>query len=259
MEVKNLKVFLTDKEKSIQVLNKEKLDLSTKLDESLAQFTQLNESMKNFLQKSGTTTNRDTTTIEDDDREPDIVIFHDSLFKLVKEEGLMRKEKLKVKKVWAPRLKDALDAVMAMQEKPKVVLVHVGTNDMQALSEDDMIGFIKRIHEILSTRCIKFVYDFITPTGDRGRTAKAEVVNSRVVQLFATEEEVSIARNDKFYRNGVQNTRLFDEDGIHVNVDGTKALVLQTKEVLCRSLGIEYREFRPPFFNRKYGHNRNNR
>ena len=78
-----------------------------------------------------------------------------------------------------------------------------------------------------------------------------------MVQLFATTDDVIIARDDRFYRNGVQNTRLFEEDGIHVTVDGTKELVLQTKEVLCCSLGIEYREFRP--FNRKFGRDRNNR
>ena len=42
----------------------------------------------------------------------------------------MRKERLKVKMVWALTLKDAIDSVMAMQEKPKVVLLHVRTNDM---------------------------------------------------------------------------------------------------------------------------------
>ena len=47
----------------------------------------------------------------------------------------------------------------------------------------------------------------------------------------------------------------FLEDGIHLSDDGTKALVRQTKEVLCRSLGIEYHNN----FNRYNNFNNRNR
>ena len=76
----------------------------------------------------------------------------------------MRKERLLVKKVLVLTLKDAIDGIMAMQEKPEVAQLHVGTNDMQARSEDDMIAVIKYIYDVLSTRGMKFMYDFITST-----------------------------------------------------------------------------------------------
>ena len=109
-----------------------------------------------------------------------------------------------------------------------------------------MIGIIKNICDVLEARDIKLVYSFMLPTATRAATAKAEVVNSRVVQEFASKEDVFISRNDEFYMQGVKCDRFLDADGIHVNEDGTKALVGQTKDALCRSLGIEIQ-------NRSYG------
>ena len=153
---------------------------------------------------------------------------------------------------WAPKLKDALDCVLAMAEKPKVVLLHVGTNDIEHATEDDMLDNINKIQEILENRGIKLVYSYVIPSNTKAKTAKSEVVNSRVVQRFAASDDVFIGRNDDFYHYGVKSDKLFQEDGIHLSDDGTKALVRQTKEVLCRSLGIEFNHFNS-FNNRNRG------
>ena len=192
--------------------------------------------------------------MDDTNAEPDIVIFHDSIFKAVKSEGLMRREKLKVSMKWAPKLENALEGVLAMSEKPKVVLLHVGTNDIAHETEETMLDIINKIQEILETRDIKLVYSFIVPSDTKAKTAKSEVLNSRVVQSFAASDDVFIGRNDNFYLHGVKSEKLFVEDGIHLSEDGTKALVRQTKEVLCRSLGIEFRNnFNFGFNNRSRG------
>ena len=122
----------------------------------------------------------------------------------------------------APKLNDTLECVIAMREKPKVVMLHVGTNNLNDAEEESMIDLIKKIYEILEARGIKFVYNFILPSATREATAKAEVINSRVFQSFAMNEDVYIGRNDKFYWHGVKSTRLFDADGTHVNEDGTR-------------------------------------
>ncbi len=245
---RQLKIDVTDRDKALQVLNKERDDLTKKVDESLRQ---LNDMMKTIIERSGQSSGDSTTAAEVDDGEPDVIILHDSLFKAVKPEGLMRRERQKVVMKWAPKLKDALDIVVAMREKPKVVLLHVGTNDLNNAGEDGMVDIIKNIYDVLEARQIKLVYSFMLPTSNRAATAKAEVVNSRVVQEFAMKEDVFIGRNDNFYMQGVKCDRLFDDDGIHVNEDGTKALVGQTKDVLYRSLGLENR-------NRSYGNYNSN-
>ena len=82
------------------------------------------------MDRSGSLNGDPTTTAVDENAEADIIILHDPLFKAVKPEGLMRRERQKVEMKWAPKLKDALDIVAAMREKPKVVLLHAGTKDL---------------------------------------------------------------------------------------------------------------------------------
>ena len=222
-EIGRLKVFLTDRDKTIQVLRNEKEDLMTKLGESLQQFNTLNELVKNLSKPTHSNRNDTSTEEEDPNTEPDIIILHDSLFKGVKSDFLMRREKQKVLLKWSPKLGDALNTVLEMQEKPKVVMLHSGTNDLGGTEEKEMIESIKRMYDVLEARGIKFIYSYILPRVDRDETAKAEVINSRVVQMFARKDEVCIGRNDRFYYHGIQSDRLFDEDGIHVNDEGTKA------------------------------------
>ena len=243
-KVKQLVIDVADRDKALQVLNKERTDLSKKVDESLKQ---LNDMMTTIVERSNQSGGDEADT-GTESGEPDIVIVHDSLFKAVKPEGLMRREKQKVVMKWAPKLKDALECVLSMHEKPKVVLLHVGTNDLTVTSEEEMLEAVQRIHEILDTRGIKFVFDYIIPTSTRINTAKAEVFNSKVVA--SVDENVYVARNDSFYWHGVKSTKHFEEDGIHLNDNGTKALVLQTKEVLTRALGIQVPS--------SYGNNRHN-
>ncbi len=251
---RQLKIDVTDRDEALQVLNKERVDLTKKVDESLKQ---LNDMMKTIVDRTGQSSGDSTTVEIVENGEPDIVILHDSLFKAVKPEGLMRRERQNVLMKWAPKLKDALDCVVAMREKPKVVLLHVGTNDLNNTGEDEMIDNIKKLYDVLEARDIKFVYSYMLPTANKAATAKAEVVNSRVVQEFAMKDDVFIGRNDNFYVQGVKCDRLFDEDEIHVNEDGIKALVAQTKDVLCRSLGLENRNRFHGSYNNNNNYNNN--
>ena len=121
---------------------------------------------------------------------------------------------------------------------------HCGTNDLHAIDEDKIVEEVASIYEILENRGIKMIYSYITPRGENILTAKAEVVNSRVVQMFAEKSEVYISRNDRFYWRGTINSPLFDDDKIHLNDEGTRALASITKETICRALNIQM-ESRP--------------
>lgn len=83
------------------------------------------------------------------------------------------------------------------------------------------------------------VFSFITPRLDSAAfNFTAQVINARVAQILGCKPNVTIARNDNFYRKGVIDDSLFDEDGTHVNEKGSKILASNTKEAICRALGI---------------------
>ena len=83
------------------------------------------------------------------------------------------------------------------------------------------------------------VFSFITPRLDSAAfNFTAQVINARVAQILGCKPNVTIARNDNFYRKGVIDDSLFDEDGTHVNEKGSKFLASNTEEAICRALGI---------------------
>ena len=65
-----------------------------------------------------------------------------------------------------------------------------------------------------------------------------------------------------FYRRGIINKDLFKEDGIHLSDSGTSVLAINTRDSICRILGMEIKEnYGPPRrgkFNGRFN-NRNNR
>ena len=152
----------------------------------------------------------------------------------------MKNEGLKVKMVFTPLLSDSLTYVKKLKDKPRIVVLHAGTNDLNHSEEDDMLSNIEQIHEYLNKAGIKMVYSFITPRTDSPELdAKAQVINARVCQLLGNRSDVFMSRNDNFYKRGTINVTLLDEDGIHVNDFGTKNLALNTKDSICRGLDIQ--------------------
>ena len=77
----------------------------------------------------------------------DVIIIHDSLFKDISE-GLLKNEKLTVKKVWAAGVRDAHEYVLDMRHKPKVVILHSGTKDLKHLSELDIVDYVMKVQDI---------------------------------------------------------------------------------------------------------------
>ena len=100
------------------------------------------------------------------------------------------------------------------------------------------------------------IYSYITPRNDdRELNAKAQVINAIVDRKLSGKSNVVIARNDNFYRRSVINPYMFNDDGIHLNDEGSRNLANNTKDTVCRSLEIEIAppKLRQP---RKRGSNR---
>ena len=67
---------------------------------------------------------------------------------------------------------------------------------------------------------------------------KAQLVNAMVAIQLANKENVTINRNDNFYsHDGLINSKLFDEDKIHVSGDGINRLAGNARFAIARTLG----------------------
>ena len=169
----------------------------------------------------------------------DVFIVHDSLFKYVNE-GLMKKEKVTVKKTFTPHLDNALRVVTSLSTKPKVVFLHTATNDLPHISEEEILSKITEIHTICRQRGMKFIWSGITPrSDDPSINAKGQLVNARIRYTLAREEETFFSWNGNFVdeRGGVNKS--FYEDDIHLNKQGSRTLALNTRHSICKALNKE--------------------
>ena len=174
-------------------------------------------------------------------KEEDVIIIHDSLFKDISE-GLLKNEKLTVKKVWTAGVRDAHEYVLDMRHKPKVVILHSDTNDLKHLSELEIVDYFMKIQDILESRNINMLFSYIAPRLDsKDFNAKALVINALIDRRCCEKENVTISRHDNFYPRGVIDSTLYEQDGIHLNgkKEGPSLLANNTKEAVCRILGIE--------------------
>ena len=240
-------IFLEDEKKKVYVIQKQIDALNIELGKSRGKAIELELSSKRLHDLlNETLSNRSQgqfniapLTEEDQMAQEDVMIYHDSLFKHIKD-GIMKNENLKVGMLFSPLLSDVLNNVKKLATKPRIVVVHAGTNDLVKTDEDTMLKIVKDIHTILHNRNIKMVYSFVTPRYDSPElNAKAQVHNARVAQLIGGEADVTVARNECFYKRGMIDTALFDDDGIHINEMGTKSLAFNTKDAICCGLGIE--------------------
>ena len=125
-----------------------------------------------------------------------MLLLHDSLFKHVTD-GILKREKITVKKVWAPGLNDAFNFVSAFSSNPKVVIIHSGTNDLGNYSNENIVELVNNIHEILSIRGIKMVYSEIVPRMDE-LDFNAQVVNALVYKSIANNTGLPFQRMSVF-------------------------------------------------------------
>ena len=234
----------TDKSKKIQHMQTEIDNMSFRVGQLSGQNAEIQKSTEmlkamvdNYLKNSKASTENVANENEAIKESDDVIIYHDSLFKHVSE-GLLKKENLKVKKVWAPTLKTVLDFVTALQIKPKLVVVHSGTNDLGKQSNESIAQLVADIQEVLMRSGIKFVFSEIVPRLDE-LDFKAQVVNAMTYSLLANKD-VTIAKNSSFYDRGVINKDLFEVDGVHItDTSGAGCLASNIRYAICRSLGIE--------------------
>ena len=203
-----------------------------------SEMTSLKQLLINRIQSS-------SNPIDDKTEEtgPAVWILHDSLFKSVSE-GLLKNEELTAKKLWCPRIHDAPKIIgeqqKLQQSSPKVCVLHVGTNDLAHLSEQEIVNEVFKVHQILKSMESKLIFSTIAPRFDVPKlNVKAQLVNALVISRLEEVSDVIISRNDNLYTNGVINREFYDEDGVHVNDTGASKIANNTRYAVGRALNIE--------------------
>ena len=200
--------------------------------------------LRNLQQQIGVeniNVNRDPTDRKTDvPQTEDVFILHDSLFKEIST-GLLKKEEISVKKLWTPRIYDALEAIRNLTEKPKFVYLHCGTNDLEEIDPEQMVSDIGEIYNILKGRDIKFAWSNIIPRRDTNvLNAKAELVNAMVGIKLMNKDGAYIVRVDNFYLRDAIIPEYFNEDGVHITGRGITILAQNARAAICRCLNVEF-------------------
>ena len=240
-----LSISINDKDALLNSHHKELLEATSRVSNYEGQVNRMEEyiqylrSMKNSGQQVISNSNIPITQHEPTPCE-DIFIIHDSLFKEISD-GIMKNEKMSVKKIWAPKLQDALNVVKSLESRPKVVLLHSATNDLPDVDVNDIVKHVVDIYEIVKNMNIKFVWSNMVPRNDNPElNAKAHLVNAMIGNQLLHKDGTYIVRNGNFYDGDMVNVDLFDKDGIHVANRGISTLAQNVRITLCRSLNKEF-------------------
>ena len=176
---------------------------------------------------------------EDDehDARDEVVILHDSLCRKIND-SLLSREKVSVKKVWAPdmeRMEEALDNVNA-----KVVVLQAWTRDLDKMEVDEMNQKIAGLVSKALSRCEKVVVSTIIRREDvEDIDLKADLVNAHVILKYKRNESVIVCDNFKLYDSKFRNN-----DKLHLNDDGVPIFASNLKYAIAEAVGVEVQQKR---------------
>ena len=220
------------------------LEVNCLLKDQLKSANQLNNSLKDSITQISLQRNtrppRNQTSGEDDtddeDEEEDgrdeVVIFHDSLCGKIND-TLLSREKLKVKKVWAPdmaRMEEALDHVDA-----KVIVLEAWTRDLDRLEVEEMNQRIIDLVSKAATKAEKVVISTIVNREDvEDIDLKVNSVNAFINLKYKRNESVIVCDNYKLY-----NSNFRKDDKLHLNDDGVPVLASNLKYAIAEAAGVQ--------------------
>ena len=173
----------------------------------------------------------DSEEDDDEDGQADVVILHDSLCKNIND-TIMSREKVNVKKVWAPdmvHMDAALDDVHA-----KVIVLQAWTRDVSKLSVEDMNEKIVEVINKALTKAEKVVVSTIVNRNDIADiNLKVNTVNASLLLKYTRDESVIVCDNSTWYHRDFHIA-----DKLHLNDEGTSALASNLKYAMAEAIGV---------------------
>ena len=180
----------------------------------------------------------DSEEDDDEDGQADVVILHDSLCKNIND-TIMSREKVNVKKVWAPdmvHMDAALDEVNA-----KVIVLQAWTRDVSKLSVEDMNEKIVEVINKALTKAEKVVVSTIVNRNDIADiNLKVNTVNASLLLKYTRDESVIVCDNSTWYHRDFHIA-----DKLHLNDEGTSALASNLKYAMAEAIGVRVIQKKP--------------
>ena len=169
--------------------------------------------------------------------------MHDSLCRHVNN-TLLSREKVQVKKVWAPDMRqmdEALDQVNA-----KVVVLESWTRDLSTMNVEEMN---QRMDEVITkalTKAEKVVISTIVNREDvAGIGIKVGLVNAHIILTYTENKSVVVCDNSTL------QSREFRYDKLHLKVDGVRIFASNLKHAIAEALGVRVMKKKTNRYNRR--------
>ena len=163
------------------------------------------------------------SNVTNEKEEHDVVIFHDSLCKNIKD-TIMINENVKTTKTWAPTLNEIQDKVENMDNVDTIVIE--STNEIVELASKTVETCLQKGNKVVISSIIQ--RDDDKEVGD-----KAENVNVNLMYKYLNNPRVMVCNNDN-----LRERKFCIADGVHLTDYGTSRFANNLKFKIAESLGI---------------------
>ena len=254
-EVKKLEDQLKEKESMIDTLRKENLSLREDTSASRARAevllrneSSLNENI-NFLKELLRYNNNNALNQKNTELLPNvnletsneeiIYVISDSMLKLIKPEGLIAENNMKITKKWSANIEEAIKVTEEIN-KAKCIIFHVGTNDLKHVPVDIMVQSMSKLIDLAATKSDHIIISNIIPRYDDNQLyIKLQMFNAKLSEMYLDgSEKVTISDNMNLGVRADYMSKYYDSDNIHINEDGSKILASNIKMTLHKKLNI---------------------
>ena len=178
-------------------------------------------------------------TEEDDDisnttnPSPKVVIYHDSLCKPIND-TIMVREKVEVKKIWAPTLSDIKNDLPKQTEPPSCIVIQALTREVDKKNPADYVSDIISTVEMGLTKTEKIVLCLIVDREDSELARnRVKAVNGLLQVKYMDNPNVFVCEHDN-----LRDPRNRKSDKLHLNDMGTAKLATNLKYKIAEALGI---------------------
>ena len=164
---------------------------------------------------------------------PKVVLFHDSLCKPINE-SIMSREKVDVKKVWAPTMAQTRTAVEQLEDTPDCIVVQGLTRHVEEKDPAEHVNDVGATVEKCLEKVGKVVLSLIVDREDSPvARSRAKAVNGLLYVKYMEEPRVILCEHEN-----LRDSKNRRADKLHLNDMGTSKLATNLKYKIAEALGV---------------------